>query len=171
MTARMSANLRRLIASAFLLPFLGIGCQSHGAKSKELVSVDLTRLKLRQNDTSLPAQISLVPIKSVQLLPVSVRSRIPKMSNPGGPFEAGDVSLFNAPRRRLVFGGISDRYCLVHYEYGGIAHGYLTALFELSGNQSKPLWAHAGGRYASLGQFAKETDPDELTNEVNEAVF
>jgi len=56
------------------------------------------------------------------------------MSNPEDRFEAGDVSFFNLPRRRLVFGGISDRYCLVHYEYGGIAHGYLTALFELSGN-------------------------------------
>jgi hypothetical protein len=73
--------LRGLIAFAFLLPLLGIGCQSHGAKSKELVSVDLTRLKLHQSGTSLPAQISLVPIKSVRLLPESVRSRIPKMSS------------------------------------------------------------------------------------------
>src|SRR5258708_24346369 len=98
MAARFCADLRRLVASAFLLPILGIGCQSHRAKSEELVSVDLTRLKLRQNDTSLPAQVSLVPIKSVQLLPESVRSLIPKMSNPGGPFEAGDVSFFNLPR-------------------------------------------------------------------------
>jgi len=59
----------------------------------------------------------------------------------------------------------------VHYEYGGVAHGYLTVIFALSGNQSIPLWAHAGGRYTSLEQFAKETDRDELTNEVNEAVF
>src|SRR5260370_35428637 len=154
MTGRLRANVRTLIVCAFLLPLLGIGCQSHGAKSKELVSVDVTRLKLRQSDTSLPAQVSLVPIKSVQLLPESVRSLIPKMSNPGGPFEAGDVSFFNTPRRRLVFGGISDRYCLVHYEYGGIAHGYLTALFELSGNRPKPLWAHAGGRYPSPDQVA-----------------
>jgi hypothetical protein len=171
MTGGFCANLRTLLAPALLLPLLGIGCQSHVAKSKELVSVDLTRLKLRQNDVSLPAQILLVPVKSVQLLPGSVRSRIPKMSNPGGPFEAGDASFFNLPRRRLVFGGISDRYCLVHYEYGGFAHGYLTALFELSGNQSKPLWAHAGARYASLDHFAKETHSDELTNEVNDAVF
>jgi len=171
MTGGLCANLRTLVTSAFLLPLVGIGCQSHGAKSKELVSVDLRRLNPRQTETSLPAQISLLPIKSVQLLPESVRSRIPKMSNPGGPFEAGDVSFFNLPRRRRVFGGISDRYCLVHYEYGGIAHGYPTALFELSGNQSKPLWAHAGGRYASLDQFAKETDPDELTSEANYAIF
>jgi hypothetical protein len=172
MTGQLRANLRRLVASAFLLSLLEISCRSHGAKSKELVSVDLTRLELRQNDASLPAQISLVPIKSVRLLPESVRSRIPKMPSPGGPFDAGDVSFFfDTPRRRLIFGGISDRYCLVHYEYGGIAHGFKTALFALSGNQSIPLWVHAGGRYASLDQFAKETDPDELTNEIKDAVF
>jgi len=172
MTGRLRANLRRLVASAFLLPLLGTGCQSHGAKSEELVSVDLTRLKLNQNDISLPAQIPLVPIKSVRLLPESVRSRIPKMSNPGGRFAATDVVILpGTPTRRLVFGGISARYCLVHYEYGGYAHGFKTVLFALSGNQSIPLWAHAGGRYASLAQFAKETDPDELTNEANDAIF
>jgi hypothetical protein len=135
MTGQLGANPRRLVASTFLLPLLGIGCQSHGSKSKEFVSVDLTRLKLRQNDASLPARISLIPIKIVLLLPESGRSRIPKVSNPGGSFDAGDVSFFlDIPRRRFIFGGISDQYCLVHYEYGDIAHGYLTAIFALSGN-------------------------------------
>src|SRR5712691_3461407 len=145
----------RLVASAFLLPLLGIGCDSHSEKSREVVSFDLTKLQLHQNDKSSPKQISLISVVSVSSLPESFRSRIPKMSNPGGRFAAGDVSVFDTPRRRLVFGGISDRYCLVHYEYGGIAHGYRTALFDLSGSPSKPLWAHAGGRYASLEQFAK----------------
>jgi hypothetical protein len=52
------------------------------------------------------------------------------MSNPGGSFAATDVVILpGTPTRRLVFSGISDRYCLVHYEYGGIGHGYMTALF------------------------------------------
>jgi len=85
------------------------------------------------------AQISLTPLKSVDSLPESVRSRIAKMSNPGGRFDAGDVGAFDTPRRRLVFAGISDRYCLVHYEYGGIAYGNRTALFEIAGDQSSPL--------------------------------
>ena len=95
------------------------------------------------------------------------------MSNPGGPFNATDVEafFFDTPRRRLVFGGVSDQYCLVHYEYGGIAHGYMTVLFELSGSQSRPLWAHASDRYASLEQFVKEADAGELMNEVSDAVF
>jgi hypothetical protein len=39
------------------------------------------------------------------------------------------------------------------------------------GNQSMLLWAHAGGRYSDLIEFAKETDPKELTNEMKDAVF
>jgi hypothetical protein len=93
------------------------------------------------------------------------------MSNPGGRFEATDVGPSDAPRRRLIFGGVSDRYCLVHYEYGGIAHGYTTVLFAISGNQATALWAHAGGRYSDLKEFAKETNRDELSNEVNGIIF
>jgi hypothetical protein len=59
----------------------------------------------------------------------------------------------------------------VHYEYGGIEHGYMTALFAISGSQSMPLWAHAGDKYSSLEQFAKETRKHALTNEVDDAVF
>jgi len=47
----------------------------------------------------------------------------------------------------------------------------MTVLFALTGNQSKPLWAHAGGEYDSLEQFAKENDPNAVTNEVNNAAF
>ena len=162
-----------LVVCLFLVPLVvAVSCRSREPQpqSVESVSIDLTRLAVR-NDPSQPAQLPLIPARSVQALPGSVRTRIPKMSNPGGRFEASDVGPFDAPRRRLIFGGISDRYCLVHYEYGGIAHGYTTALFALSGNQSIPLWVHSGGRYESLDQFAKEVDRHELTNEVDDAIL
>jgi hypothetical protein len=57
----------------------------------------------------------------------------------------------------------------VHYEYGGIAHGYQVAVFELSANNAAAVWVHAGRRYASLVDFANESAADELTNEVNGA--
>jgi hypothetical protein len=166
MTKRVFCQSWRLVRSVILLSLLGIGCQS------QVVSIDMRKLHLHQNGTSLPEQISLVPVGSVGALPKSVRSRIPRMSNPGGLFAATDVLILpGIPTRRLVFGGISDQYCLVHYEYGGIAHGYMTALFGLSGNQSIPLWANADGRYESLDQFAKETDRRALRNEVNDTIF
>jgi hypothetical protein len=166
MTQRVLCQSWRLVRSVILLSLLGIGCRS------QVVSIDMRKLHLHQNGTSLPEQISLIPVGSVGSLQKSVRSRIPKMSNPGGSFAATDVVILpGTPTRRLVFGGISDRYCLVHYEYGGIGHGYKTALFALSGNQSIPLWVHSGGRYDSMDQFAKETDQGELTNEVDDAIF
>lgn len=167
MTERVFCQSWRLARSVILLSLLGLGCQS------QVVSIDMRKLHLHQNDgTSLPEQISLMPVASVGSLPKSVRSRIPEMSNPGGSFDATDVVILpGTPARRLVFGGISDRYCLVHYEYGGIAHGYTTALFALSGNQSIPLWVHSGGRYESLDQFAKEADRHKLTNEVDDAIL
>jgi hypothetical protein len=166
MTERVFCQSCRLVRFVTLLSLLGIGCRS------QVVSIDLKKLHLHQNGASLPEQISLMPLRSVGSLPKSVRSRIPKMSNRGGSFAATDVvSVPGTPARRLVFGGISDRYCLVHYEYGGIAHGYMTVLFALSENQSIPLWVHSGGRYESLDQFAKETDQGELTNEVDNAIF
>jgi hypothetical protein len=168
--SRKLPNSRIVVACIFLVaPLPAVSCRH--SQSTEPVSIDLTKLHV-QNDSSQLTQISLTPIKVVQFLPESVKSRIPKMSNPGGPFNASDVSgFFDTPRRRLIFGGISDRYCLVHYEYGGIAHGHKMALFEISGNQSMLLWAHAGGRYSDLIEFAKETDPKELTNEMKDAVF
>ena len=166
MTERVFCQSWRSVRSAILLSLVGIGCQS------QVVSIDMRKLHVDQNGTSLREQISLMSVASVDSLPKSVRSRIPKMSNPGGSFAATDVVILpGTPTRRLVFGGISDRYCLVHYEYGGIAHGFMTALFALSGNQSIPLWVHSGGRYDSLDQFAKETDRRELTNEVDNAIF
>lgn len=166
MTERVFCQSWRLVKFVILLSLLGIGCRN------QVVSIDTRKLPLHQNGTLLPEQISLMPVGSVSSLPKSVRSRIPKMSNPGGSFDSTDVVILpGTPTRRLVFGGISDRFCLVHYEYGGIAHGYMTALFALSGNQSIPLWAHSGGRYDSLDQFAKETGRGELTNEVDDAVF
>ena len=173
MTDRLQTNLRTLVTSAILLATLEVSCQGHGAKSQDVVVIDLTRLQLRQNDPSLRGRISLVRVASVRSLPEAVRSRIPKMSNPGGLFNATDTSsffdiFFDVPRHRLIFGGISDRYCLVHYEYGGIAHGYETALFAISGNQSMPLWANVGGRYSDLKEFARETNPNALKNEVND---
>lgn len=170
MTRQLTPKSRILVACVFLVPLVAVSCRRHQPQSVESASIDLTKLRV-QNDSSQPTQISLIPTWSVQSLPESVRSRIPKMSNPGGRFNATDVGAFDAPRRRLIFGGISDRYCLVHYEYGGIAHGYMTALFAVSGNQSMPLWAHAGGRYSDLKAFAKETNPNELTNQVNDIVY
>src|SRR5262245_7866008 len=51
MRNRLSANWRRLVACVIFLAVLGCGCRSHGPKSREAVTVDLSKLQL-QNDSS-----------------------------------------------------------------------------------------------------------------------
>jgi len=64
------------------------------------------------------------------------------MANPGKKFEATDVILDSSvPRKRLIFAGVSDRRCFVHYEQGGRAHSFVLAFFTLtSAHEMKPVW-------------------------------
>lgn len=64
------------------------------------------------------------------------------IANPGNDFRAGDV-IYDAtlPSRRLIFAGVSDKKCFVHYEHGGRGHMYLVALLEVASNDSMtPIW-------------------------------
>jgi hypothetical protein len=64
------------------------------------------------------------------------------IANPGEKFIAGDVIFDSSvPRKRLIFAGVLGQKSFVYYEQGGIAHGYLLALFEVSSSGVlKPLW-------------------------------
>ncbi len=66
-----------------------------------------------------------------------------RMANPGEEFQATDVIMKpDLPVRRLVFAGVSDGYCVMHYEIGGIAHLWWVVLLRLSGKEAaKPVWA------------------------------
>ena len=64
-----------------------------------------------------------------------------KIANPGEKFQVTDVIYEEGlPFRRLIFGGISKDYCLIHYERGGRAHSYKVILFKLSAKGADFLW-------------------------------
>ncbi len=44
------------------------------------------------------------------------------------------------PSRRLIVAGVGEKYCLVHYEQGGIVHLWIVALFKLSNGKAKRVW-------------------------------
>src|SRR5437660_5371856 len=47
------------------------------------------------------------------------------IANPGENFEATDlIRDSNVPRRRLVFAGLLNDRCFIHYERGGRGHSY-----------------------------------------------
>jgi len=88
-------------------------------------------------------------VSSVKEIPASVLMKFAeiakdpnlKIANPGEKFQVTDVIYEHGlPSRRLIFGGISKDYCLIHYEQGGYAHSYHVILFKLSAKSADFLW-------------------------------
>jgi hypothetical protein len=89
------------------------------------------------------------PIADVRSLPLPVLAAFTEqggsrllMANPGKKFEAADVILdASVPQKRLIFAGVSDNRCFVHFEQGGRAHSYVLTFFTLpSAEKMTPLW-------------------------------
>jgi hypothetical protein len=74
------------------------------------------------------------------------------LADPGKKFEATDaIDDSNIPQKRLIFAGVLDDKCFVHYEQGGIAHSYVLALFRLTSNDTiEPLWRGYCGPAANI---------------------
>ena len=64
------------------------------------------------------------------------------LADPGEKFEATDViDDSSLPQKRLIFAGVLNDKCFVHYEQGGIVHIYVLAFFTLTSNDTiEPLW-------------------------------
>lgn len=78
-------------------------------------------------------------IDAVEQLPASVKTAFAaltdqsqfEMADPGRHFQATDVITHEGlPRRRLIFAGISDRDCFIHYEMGGRGHSFYVVVFS-----------------------------------------
>ena len=116
--------------------------QTNGAA----VRIDLTAL-------GQPGQSpAFIEITEVSRLPQSVlREFSNSMADPGKPFRVTDVdptcedsqSIFCVnpiPHRRLLIAAVSSQYCIVHYEFGGIVHSWVIALFKLSSDRALRVW-------------------------------
>jgi hypothetical protein len=80
------------------------------------------------------------------------------LANPGQKFQLTDVNPDLAlPRRRLIFAGVQGDEWFVHYERGGLAHGYFVLLFKVDPhNQLQFVWGGAGFHAArNLDQLRK----------------
>lgn len=170
MKLTMFSLRREPVASIFLaLTIFVIAWGLFRDKASSGVCLDMAKFGERQQTQ----QVCFAEVRRVAAVPRSVRSRIGRrIANPGGLFNATDVKLLPfAADRRMVFAGISDEYCILHYEYGGFAHGYMTAIFRLSRGQAIPIWADANRRYSSLKDFANESDLDQSCNDLDRIIF
>jgi hypothetical protein len=64
------------------------------------------------------------------------------MANPGEKFQSGDVITDSSlPRKRLIFAGVTDSKCFIHYAQNGRALTYVIKFFRISpGKKIEPLW-------------------------------
>ena len=76
------------------------------------------------------------------------------MADPGGEFNAGDAISpgDKRPSRRLLVAGLSEKYCLIHYERGGVAHVWVIALFKLAGDKATLVFLSNTAPKASLSE-------------------
>ena len=100
----------------------------------------------------------LLIVKSVDRLPDDLKSAFSRlagmrdfaMANPGEKYQETDVIVEKAlPFERLLFAGISNDKCFIHYEEGGIGHSYHVVVFAVdSQGKVKFLWGGPGTRGA-----------------------
>jgi hypothetical protein len=92
-------------------------------------------------DFKILTDVKALPSSVLQVFTERGGSRL-LMANPGEKFQTADVVQdASLPRMRLLFAGVSDDKCFVHYEHGGTGHTYNLSLFGMvySGSM-QPLW-------------------------------
>lgn len=101
----------------------------------------LARQQFLEGDFKIIRDVKELPQPVLQAFTEQGGSRL-LMANPGKRFLATDViSDSNLPRKRLIFAGVLDDKCFVHYERGGIALANILAFFRLTSKESmEPLW-------------------------------
>lgn len=73
-----------------------------------------------------------------------------KLANPGASWQATDVIVTpHLPRRRLIFAACDARFCILHYELGGIGHSMHLVAFERDRGAYKLVWHAIGFGYIS----------------------
>ena len=88
-------------------------------------------------------------IAHVADLPASVKATFAGehfvMADPGEEYQSTDALLpwKRLPSRRLVLAGCANARCFLHYEKGGMGHGYYVVVFDLEAGTASFRWGAA----------------------------
>lgn len=93
------------------------------------------------SDSTIVTDVKALPRPILQIFTEREGSRL-LMANPGSRFQAADVITdASVPRERLIFAGVQNDKCFVHYEQGGIGLSYVLLMFRVTSAESvEPLW-------------------------------
>jgi hypothetical protein len=124
------------------LPYVGVAQQDQSSVVEKEHLLD-GQLKVVSRTEDIPANVK-------QAFSKIAREPSFAMVNPGRKFQATDVVLGRKlPLRRLVFAGVQDDKWFIHYERGGLAHGYYVAAFKAdSHGDARFVWRCGVGKSA-----------------------
>jgi len=143
----------RMIASVLPLSLLCTYVLSYAAVTK--LSSEDQKYLLRADALTGISTVNDIPAPVLLKFAEIAKDPNLKIANPGEKFQVTDVILEKGlPWRRLIFGGISKDFCMIHYERGGYTHSYYVVLFKRSGNDASFLWGAASRkRIKDLSEF------------------
>jgi hypothetical protein len=116
---------------------------------REAPRIELPSAGISQSERQQFLEGDFAIVKDVKTLPRQVIDAFTEqggshllMANPGQRFEATDIIRDSSvPRERLIFAGVLNDKCFVHYEQGGRAHSYILAFFNVASTSGlKMLW-------------------------------
>ena len=148
------------LLACVLSPLCFVACKQHSrTPNRSFVAIDTHNL-------GVSGQQQFREALSKRDLPAPVVQRFTGgIADPDQAYFETDVGDSRLPRRRLLVAGISSDYCLVNYEYGGIAHGYLLILFSLGANEAKPVWIGSSGTIKDLNALKIAIESGKLVQE------
>jgi hypothetical protein len=141
-------NPHRIILSVVALSFFSIGLSAQQFH---------TRLSPAEREHILDGPFT--DVTKTEAMPATVRQAFATitaepsfaLADPGQKFQGTDDGRNRGlPRRRLIFAGVQGDEWFVHYERGGLAHGYCVLVFKVDPhNQLQFVWGGAGFHAAS----------------------
>jgi len=92
-------------------------------------------------DFTIVRDVKALPLPVVNVFTEQGGSRL-LMADPGKRFEVGDLIVDSSvPRKRLIFAGVVNDRCFVHYEQGGRGLSYVITFFSVGATDDiKPVW-------------------------------
>jgi hypothetical protein len=87
------------------------------------------------------------------------------LADPGKPYNETDAGWDNhIPGRRLLWAARLPEHFVLHYESGGIAHGFHLIVVRLAGADTRVVWRAAADKYKDYSAFLralKRNKPDD----------
>jgi hypothetical protein len=157
-------DMRRLCAILLFIVGSGLLCRNLADAYVPGPEIIVNLEKLNSVDPRIPASLGVREVKSKMWLPASIWSQVnaDNMAEPGGAFDSGCIRREGVPSQRLIFGGMTSDYFIVHFERGGYAHGFTTELYHREGANWQLLWHTYALEVKSLSQLTEKIQSFEL---------